>query len=99
MNIIEILWKIGYDVLKSDSEKCEYVIMYTPERKRRTWKQIKDGEMQVENELLDDTYVVTVGEVSFNQCGDLYVEFIDVNTKVCIDFYEHKNMKEDELYK
>lgn len=32
------------------------------------------------------------------KCGDLYVEFIDVNTKVCIDFYENKNMREDELY-
>ncbi|NOW07942.1 hypothetical protein [Clostridium beijerinckii] len=45
MNIIEILWKIGYDVLKSDSEKCEYTIMYAPERKRRMWKQIKDGDI------------------------------------------------------
>lgn len=62
------------------------------------WKQIKNGEIEVENELLDDTYVVNVGEVSFNQCGDLYVDFIDVKTKECINFYEHKNMKEDELY-
>ncbi|MBE6088136.1 MAG: hypothetical protein E7206_08870 [Clostridium beijerinckii] len=99
MNIIEILWKIGYDVLKSDSEKCEYTIMYAPERKRRMWKQIKDGTITVENDLLNDIYTVTVGEVCFNQCGDLYVEFTDVNTKKCIDFYEHKNMKEDELYK
>lgn len=47
MNIMEIAWKIGCGVLKSDSEKCKYTIMYATERKGRMWKKIKNGEIQV----------------------------------------------------
>lgn len=98
MNIIEILWKLGYDVLKSDSADKRYAVAYSSERKRRMWKQIKEGTLTVENELLNDTFNVTVGEVSFNPTGDLCVEFVDADTKEIIEVFEYRNMKEDELY-
>ena len=98
MNIIEILWKLGYDVIESNSNNKKYTITYSSERKRRMWKQIKEGTLTVQNELLNDIFNVTVGEVSFNNLGNLFVEFIDINTKETIDVFEYGNMKENELY-
>ncbi len=98
MNIIKILWKIGYDVIGLDSERGEYKVTFSSERKRRTWEQIRLGKTSVENELLDDVYVLQVNEVSFNKSGDLFVEFTDVYTNECIDCYEHNNMAPHELY-
>ncbi|WP_321833446.1 hypothetical protein [Clostridium butyricum] len=98
MNIIEILWKLGYDVLESNSTDKRYTITYSSERKRRMWKQIKEGTLAVENELLNDVFHITVGEVGFNPTGDLCVEFVDVNTKEIIEIFEYRNMKESELY-
>lgn len=98
MNIIEILWKLGYDVIESNSVTKNYSIQYSSERKRRMWKAMKEGKLSVENELLNDIYHVTIGELNFNDTGDLFIEFVDVNTKETMDVFEYRNMKENEIY-
>ena len=96
MNVIEILWKLGYDIL-SISEEGEYKIKFSVERKERYRNKIKKGIMTF-NRSLDDEYLVKVGDVNFNDTGNLFVEFLDVNTNEIIDTYEYKNMSNDELF-
>ncbi len=98
MNIIEVLWKLGYDVIESNSITKKYTVQFSTERKRRMWKAIKEGTLSVNNELLNDMYYITVGELSFNDTGDLFIEFIDINTKETIDVFEYRNMKDNEIY-
>lgn len=96
MNVIQILWKLGYDVL-SFNDDGEYTIVFNKARKKIYSSKIKKGIIKFDGSL-DDKYTVKVGEVSFNGSGDLFVEFLDVNTDEVIDAYEYRNMEEDELF-
>lgn len=96
MNIIEILWRLGWDVL-SFNEDGEYKIQLGKARKDLTERQIKDGSIVYEGST-SDIYTVKVDDVSFNGLGDLYVSFEDIETGDCIDCYEYKNMNSDELF-
>lgn len=93
MNIIQILWKLGYDVIESDSVEKKYVIQYSAERRRRM-----RAKTSVDDKELIKFFHVTIGDVQFNEVGDLYVEFIDINTHEILDAYEYNNMQQDELY-
>jgi len=84
MNIIEILWKLGWDIL-SFNEDGEYKIQLGHDR------QLKDGYSQ-------DKYLVRVNDVSFNGFGDLVVTFTEVGTGNCFDAYEYRNMDKEELF-
>jgi len=84
MNILEILWKLGYDVL-SFNEDGEYKIQFGKAR------QVKEGYTEKRN-------IVKVKEVGFNGFGNLYVTFTEVGTDNCFDSYEYKNMGSDELF-
>jgi len=83
MNILEVLWKLGYDVLSFSNGV--YKIKFGHEREKR-------------HGYCDDTYEVCVSEVGFNGFGNLYVFFQEVGTNNCLDAYEFKNMDSDELY-
>ncbi len=96
MNIIEILWKLGWDVL-SFNEDREYKIQLGKARKDLTDKQIKDGSVSCEG-YTSDIYTVKVDDVGFNGMGDLYVFFKDIETGDCIDSYEYRNMDSKELF-
>lgn len=96
MNVIEILWKLGYDVL-SFNESGEYKIEFNEERKEIYRSKIKKGLMSFEGSL-DKQYHVKVGEVTFNGLGNLFVEFLEVNTNEIIDTYEYRNMSDEELF-
>lgn len=96
MNIYDILRKIGYDII-SISEG-EYEVVFSPERKRRMRKQIKSGE-SVFNFDIDASFKLKVGDVGFNNLGNLYVFFNNAeNPDECFDAYEHCNMSAEELY-
>jgi len=84
MNIISILWKLGYDVL-SFNEAGEYKIMFGHDRQKR------QGFSQ-------ETYIVKACGVSFNGFGNLFVSFDDVETGECVDCFEFGNMGPEELY-
>lgn len=96
MNIIEILWKLGWDVL-SFNEAGEYKIQLGKARKDYTDKQIKSGLITYDG-LTSDIYTVIVDNVSFNGFGNLFVGFTDIGTNIGIDAYEYKNMGSDDLF-
>ncbi len=96
MNIIQILWKLGWDVL-SFNEEGKYKIQLGTTRKNLTDKQIKDGSIGYEGST-SNIYTVKVDDVGFNGLGDLYVSFKDTETGDLIDAYEYKNMGENELF-
>lgn len=96
MNSIQILWRLGWDVL-SFNENGEYKITLGKARKDLTNKKIEEGIIGYDGST-DDVYIVKVSDVGFNGLGDLYVSFDDVNTGDCIDVYEYKNMDKNELF-
>lgn len=96
MNIIQILWKLGWNVL-SFNEDGEYKIQVGKIRKNLTYKKEKEGIIDLIEDL-DKIYTVKVVDVGFNGFGDLYLYFEDVETGYCVDCYEHNNMAADELF-
>lgn len=96
MNIIQILWKLGWDVL-SFNEDGEYKIQLGKSRKDLTDKQIEEGSIGYIGSTRD-IYTVKVEAVGFNGIGDFYVFFKEVSSGVLIDGYEYKNMDADELF-
>lgn len=98
MNVIDILKKLGYDVLESNHEQKIYTVRCSKEKKKRLLMQIKAGKIAVEKEFLNSAYVIVVTEVSFNDNGNLYVEFRDAESYTLFDAYEYQNMSEDELF-
>lgn len=96
MNVIEILWKLGWDVLSFDGEG-EYKIQLGKARRELTDKQIKEGIIGYVGST-SDIITVKVGDVGFNGLGNLYVEFRDIDTGDIIDAFEYRNMAEDELF-
>lgn len=96
MNIIEILWRLGWDVL-SFNENGEYKITLGRARKDLTDKKIEDGLISYEGSTYD-VYTVKISNVCFNGLGNLCVDFDDIDTGDGIDTYEHKNMAKDELF-
>ena len=95
MNIMDILHKLGYDVVSfSDGV---YKIQNTTAKINRLRKQIEAGEIGYEGSIYDE-YEVKVGDVCFNKLGNLYVEFVSLDGEEIIDVYEHRNMDPDELY-
>lgn len=96
MNVIEILWKLGWDVL-SFNEDGEYKIQLGNARRDYTDKQIRKKVIGYVGSTRD-IYTVKVTEVSFNGFGNLFVNFEDINTGDSIDCYEYKNMGTDELF-
>lgn len=97
MNITEILLRLGWDIYALDNLKNEYKIALSKRRKDYMRGQIKAGKMGYDGDM-EDFVTVKIGEVCFNGSGDLYVEFIDVDTGKSIDVYEHNNMHKYELY-
>lgn len=96
MNIIQILWKLGWDVL-SFNEDGEYKIQVGKIRKNLTYKKEKEGIIGPVEDI-DKIYIVKVIDVGFNVFGDLYLSFEDIETGDLIDCYEHNNMAADELF-
>ncbi len=96
MNIIEILWKLGWDIL-SFNEDGEYKIQLGKRRKDLTYKKEKEGIIDIAGNL-DEIYTVKVSDMGFNGFGDLYVYFTDVDNGDLIEAYEHNNMAADELF-
>ncbi|MCB2309028.1 hypothetical protein LGL08_20200 [Clostridium estertheticum] len=84
MNILDVLWKLGYDVI-SFNEDGEYKVQFGLERQKR------HGYDHM-------TYTIKVKEVSFNKLGNLVVDFTEVAEDNCFDVFEYKNMSADELY-
>ncbi|WP_443662436.1 hypothetical protein [Clostridium sp.] len=84
MNIIDVLHKLGYDVL-SFNENGEYTVMLGHDR------QLKEGYTQ-------ERWTIKVSEVSFNGFGNLVVFFSETKEDNCFDGFEYKNMDADELY-
>lgn len=96
MNVIEILWKLGWDVL-SFNEEGEYKIQFGKARKDYTDEKIRKKIIGYKGST-SDIFTVKVAEVGFNGIGNLYVGFNDIENNDCIDCYEYKNMGADELY-
>lgn len=96
MNVIEILWKLGWDVL-SFNEEGEYKIQLGTARKDLIDKQIKEGCITYEGST-SDIYTTIVSEVGFNGLGNLFVFFNDLKTGDIIDAYEYKNMSNNEIF-
>lgn len=96
MNIIDILHKLGWNVL-SFNEDGQYKIQLGKARKDLTDKKIKDGLIGYEGST-SDIYNVKVSDVGFNRLGNLYAFFEEIETDYCIDAYEYKNMGNDELF-
>lgn len=99
MNVIDILNKIGWDVLAF--KDGIYTVQMTHERWNRERKKIEVKEMAYDEgyQPLTDTFDIYVDEVSFNQLGNLFVSFTEVGvTDGSFDGYEYKNMSYDELY-
>ena len=84
MNILQILWKLGYDVL-SFNEEGEYRVQLGHER------ELREGYSQEQS-------TIRVKEVGFNGFGNLYVTFTEADIDNCFDSYEFKNMDPKELY-
>lgn len=84
MNIIQVLWKLGYEVL-SFNENGEYTIQLGHEREKR-------------HGYNKETWIVKVKEVSFNGLGNLVVDFTETKEDNCFDIFEYGNMDIDELY-
>lgn len=97
MNVKDILKRLGYEILESNSEENTYTIKCSDEKKKRLLAQVESGDLAIE-EFLNNTYTVNVTEVSFNSLGDLYVEFKEIGSEDIFDAYEHNNMQADELY-
>lgn len=95
MNVLDVLHKLGYDVISF--KDGIYEIQFTTERITRTRKQLDNGEIGFDGDLYDK-YEVKVGEVSFNRLGNLYVEFVSLDGTEIIDCYEYRNMSIDDLY-
>jgi len=84
MNILQVLLKLGYDIL-SFNENGEYKVMFGHERQKRHG--------------YDNTrWNIKVKEVSFNGFGNLVVDFTEVDEENCFDVFEYGNMDSDELY-
>lgn len=84
MNILQILWKLGYEVL-SFNEDGEYKIQLGHEREKR-------------HGYSKETWTVKVKEVSFNGLGNLVVDFTETKEDNCFDIFEYGNRDTDELY-
>lgn len=96
MNIIDILWKLGYNVHSFNNGV--YEISFSTEKIRRLRKRIESGEVSFEGDM-HERFSVEVGKVCFNGLGNLYVEFVDAeDMNKCMDVYEYKNMSPEELY-
>lgn len=78
MNIIQVLWKLGYEVL-SFNENGEYTIQLGHEREKR-------------HGYNKETWIVKVKEVSFNGLGNLVVDFTETKEDNCFDIFEYGNM-------
>lgn len=95
MNVLDILHKLGYDVISFNDGV--YKIQNTTENINRLRKQIEAGEIGYEGSIYDQ-YEVKVGEVFFNGLGNLYVEFLSLDGEEIIDGYEYRNMDPYDLY-
>lgn len=98
MNVIEILNKLGWDILSF--KDGIYKVQMTHERWKREKQQIEAGEMTyVEgyNPLID-TFNVYVDEVCFNEFGNLFVSFSELESNAVFDCFEYRNMSFNELY-
>ena len=84
MNIIQVLWKLGYEVL-SFNENGEYTIQLGHEREKR-------------HGYNKETWIVKVKEVYFNWLGNLVLDFTETIEDNCFDIFEYGNMDVDELY-
>lgn len=88
MNIINVLWALGWEVL-SFTENGEYKIQLSETKKNLIDKKLNDGLIGYKGST-SDTYNVRVCNVKFNNLGNLYVSFEDAKTGIYIDSYEYK---------
>ena len=72
MNIIEILWKLGYKVISFNEGL--YKIKLTDSKKD---KLRKNYDCLVDD--YEEVRTISIGSVGFNCYGDLYVEFLEEN--------------------
>ena len=98
MNVIDILTKLGWDILSF--KDGIYTVKMTHERWKREKKKIEAGEMTYTEEYnpLTDTFNIYVEEVCFNELGNLFVSFSEVESNDPFDCFEYRNMSYDELY-
>lgn len=91
MNVIEILMKMGYEIISVNDGV--YGVQYTNERKMHIQEQVEKGELHEDiKEYLNATIYLCVGEVSFNEFGNLFVEFLEEkHASSTWECYEYRN--------
>lgn len=89
MNIIEILKKLGWNIITANNESHEYTVIESQERLARETEQ---------NGIIYGEITIFLKKVSFNEFGNLYVLFHDKKTNSYVDNYLHNEMEANELY-
>lgn len=85
MNVLEILKRLGWEILSADNMEEIYTITQSTERINRCEEKSKK-------------VTVTISQMCFDELGNLYVEFVEHKTNKYIDNYLHNGMQPDELY-
>ena len=89
MNILEILKLLGWEIISADNKKQQYTITESIERVQRETEQ--DGRIYGET-------TVTIGDVSFDEFGNLYIIFQDAYTGHYVDNFVYNRMEKNEIY-
>ncbi|MDU2491144.1 MAG: hypothetical protein E7D27_11265 [Clostridium celatum] len=92
MNIIDILWSIGYDVLSFENS------IYEVSMSHQKW--LKENEISRKSDEINISKrsFIKVRDVGFNDLGNLYVVFINVDDNSFFDSYEYTVKENDKLF-
>lgn len=85
MNVLDILKRLGWEIISADNVEELYTIIQSNERLNRSQESVK-------------THTVTISQMCFDEIGNLYVEFVDHQTGQYVDNYLHNGMDPQELY-
>ncbi len=85
MNVLDILRKLGWEIISADNLEEKYTITQSAERITRAEEKSK-------------MVTVTIGQMFFDEIGNLYVEFVDDKNHAFVDNYIHNGMEPSELY-
>ncbi len=85
MNVLDILKRLGWEIISADNMEELYTITQSNERLNRSQEPVK-------------THTVTISQMCFDEIGNLYVEFVDHQTSQYVDNYLHNGMDPSELY-
>ena len=97
MNVIDILNKLGWEIVSL--KNGYYEVQMTTERYHREFIKRKNGEIEYDKGFdPKGIFEIYVDKVSFNDLGNLYVSFREVDSNNLFDMYEYKNMRSDEIY-